>query len=343
MLHKLWAKVKKGMVLSTLICLMLMSFSGVVSANSDEMTSSGIQPLQSSSIDEQINKIYEKRGLVLAQKKEGYLEEYDRLGKELESLGVEFLSPSQVEEKMEIAKKSYNGFSPQVIIPANGKYTWSSIRNSWVKNGVTYEVQHLTAESNSNASILKGTQAKVIQSSINLQAASVNLVTSLIKEGATELGKPIDVTITIYDALKSFVNDANFGRTTIIPDITTNYTVSWYQNIDFMYVKKQGDSDNNQELTFMSSAVAGETTWVIPTFNYKVSGATKSVKNVVGSNTYNYYNTVAHRNGSMGVAAYLNPSAARNAYVTYAAIIGVGGKNIGLIPVATPASPVVMP
>lgn len=36
-----------------------------------------------------------------------------------------------------------------------------------------------------------------------------------------------------------------------------------------MYAKKQGESDDKQFFTFMSSAIAGETTWVIPTFNYK--------------------------------------------------------------------------
>ncbi|MGG6313384.1 hypothetical protein [Paenibacillus macerans] len=147
----------------------------------------------------------------------------------------------------------------------------------------------------------------------------------------------------LYPASKSFINDANFDRTTVIPDITANYTVSWFENIDFMYVKNQGESDDNQFLTFMSSAVAGETTWVLPTFSYKTSGAVKSVKNVVGSRTFNYYSTTAHRNGSMAVAAYLDPYAPRNSYVTYAEIKGTGDKSIGLIPVATPASPVVMP
>lgn len=343
MIGKWYSKGRKTVVSSLLIGLMLLNVSGIAAASEDLAATSDIQPLNSTGVEEKINELYQERSIVLAQKKEGYLEEYERLGKELESLGVEFLSNEEVVEKMEIAKKSYNGQLPQVIIPPNGKYTWSSVRNKWVKNGVTYEVQHLTAEPNSNASILKGTQARAIQSSINLQAASTNLVGSLVKEGASTIGKPVDVAITVYDAVKNFVNDSNFDRTTIISDITANYTVSWFENIDFMYVKKVGESDDKQFLTFMSSAVAGETTWVLPTFSYKASGAVKSVKNVVGSRSFNYYSTTAHRNGSMAVAALLDPSAPRNAYITYAEIKGAGGKSIGLIPVATPASPVVMP
>lgn len=335
-------KRRKSIVSTLLIGLMAFNVSGIAAA-SEVITTSDIRPLQSTGVQERITELYAERGVVLAQKKEGYLEEYDRLGKELEFFGVDFLSPNEVDSKMEIAMKTYEGPTPKVIRPPNGKYIWSSYRDDWVKNGVTYEVEHLTAEPSANSNILKGTQARVIQATINLEAATTNLISATIKAGASEINTPTSVIITVYDAVKGFVSDVNFGRKTIIPDITVNYTVSWFQNIDFMYVKKLGESDDKQVLTFMSSAVSGETTWVTPEFKYKVNGAVKSVKNLVDSRRMEYYYPGAHRNGSMAVAALFNPSAPRHAYVTYAEIIGAGGKSVGLIPVATPASPVVMP
>ncbi|MEK5059779.1 hypothetical protein BK126_27055 [Paenibacillus sp. FSL H7-0326] len=343
MIKKWQRKRVKGFLSSLLIGTLLFSISSVALASDDLVVSADIVPLNSISVDEKIKGLYEQRSLVLAQKKEGYQEEYEKLGKELEALGGEFLTQAQVAEKMEIAKKTYNGPTPQIALPKNPKYVWSSVRNSWVKNGVTYEVQHLTAEPNSTKSILWGVQTGVTQSSSEVQAAAVKLVGSLIKEGASTIGKPVDASITFFDAVYNFITDANFGRTTVITDVTSNYTVSWFENIDFMYVKKKSDPDSNQELTFMSSSISGDASWTMPSFSYKSSGAVKSVKNLNGSRLFTYHSTTAHRNGSFAVAAYLDPSAPRNAYITFAEIKGYQDKRVGLIPVATPASPITMP
>jgi len=320
----------KKLLLSALICMMALGSSGVVSASAP-------QPVRS---EDQINQIYEERAQVLAEQKEGYLEEFARLGKELESLGVEFLSSQQVKQKMEMTSRNSNGVVPYVDIPPNKKnIIWSSFRNKFVKNGVTYEVQHLTAEPNGSSSSLMETGGIVLQNSNSLGTAAQNFITTIVKEGASKLGAPVDITLKVYDAVKNFISDANFGRTTEVTDIKVNYTYSWWENVDFMYVKKENESDDKQSLTFISTSVYGAINWTIPNMTYKSNGALKNVTFSNDQRSYNYYNTTAHRNGSFAVNAYLDPYAPRNAYVTTANLLGVGDKTIKSIPVKTPSHP----
>lgn len=322
----------KKLLMGALVCLLAFGSSGVVSASSPQEANSDNE--------ERVNQIYVERAKVLAEQKEGYLEEYERLGKELESLGVEFLTTQEVQEKMEIAAKNSNGVIPYVAIPPNARnIIWSSFRNNWVKNGVTYEVQHLTAEPNGSSSSLMETGGIVLQNSNSLGKASQNFITTVVKAGAAKLGAPVDITLQVYDAVKNFINDANFGRTTEVTDIKVNYTYSWWENVDFMYVKEANKSDDYQKLSFISTSVYGAINWTIPNMTYKSNGALKNVTFSNDQRSYNYYDTTAHRNGSLAVAAYLDPYAPRNAYVTSADLLGVGNKTIKSIPVKTPAFP----
>jgi len=121
------------------------------------------------------------RGLIFAEQGK----EYVKLGKELESLGVEFLGPEEVKKKMEIAKKSSGLYTPYVDLPTSTNVTWSSFRNKFVKNGVTYEVQHLAAELNSLSSRLKETGGLLLQSSYSWQAGVMNLAKTVGYEAAS--------------------------------------------------------------------------------------------------------------------------------------------------------------
>ncbi|MBU5354296.1 hypothetical protein KQI74_18570 [Paenibacillus barcinonensis] len=324
----------RKLLLSVLIFTLAFGSSSIVSA-SDALSVSN---------EERINQIYEERSRVLAEQKEGYLDEFEKLGKELESLGVEFLSTRDVQQKIEMeARKSNDIFVPNVTTPPNSNnIIWSSFRANWVKNGVTYEVQHLTAEPNGSSSSLFDTGGIVLQNSNSLGKATQNLVTTIAKAGASELSGPVDITLQVYDAVKSFINDANFSRTTEVTDIKVNYTYSWWENIDFMYVKKANESDDKQRLTFTSNSVSGRINWTIPNMTYKSNGTVKNVTFTNDQRNFDLYNTNAHRNGSFAVAAYLDPYAQKNAFVTVANLRGVGDKTVKAIPVKTPSTPALL-
>ncbi|WP_144024668.1 hypothetical protein [Paenibacillus odorifer] len=141
-----------------LISSLLLGSRGVVSASSSN----------NNDVEAQISKIYQERADLLGEHKAGYEIEYEKLGKELESLGVDFLTPE--EAQVVIAQKKFLGtdssqIQPFVDLPASTNIVWSSFRSNWVKNGVTYEVQHVTAESNAQNSALKNTGVTFLSNS----------------------------------------------------------------------------------------------------------------------------------------------------------------------------------
>jgi hypothetical protein len=58
--------------------------------------------------------------------------------KELESLGVEFLTPEEAQVLIKQKNALKGGIEPQVALPTSSNIVWSSYRANWVKNGVTY-------------------------------------------------------------------------------------------------------------------------------------------------------------------------------------------------------------
>ncbi len=91
------------------------------------------------------------------------------------------------------------------------------------------------------------------------------------------MSAPVDITLQVYDAVKNFINDANFSKTTEVTDIQVNYTYAWKESIDFMYVKEASKNDDTQVLAFISSSVFGGVNWTIPIFTYKSNGAVKNI------------------------------------------------------------------
>lgn len=145
------------------------------------------------------------------------------------------------------------------------------------KNGVTYEVQHLTAEPNGSTSALMDTGGIILRNTNSIGTATQNFVTTVVKTGVSKLSAPVDITLQVYDAVKNFINDANFSKTTEVTDIQVNYTYAWKESIDFMYVKEASKNDDTQVLAFISSSVFGGVNWTIPIFTYKSNGAVKNI------------------------------------------------------------------
>lgn len=291
--------------------------------------------------DLKIQEIYDQRSKLTLENKNDS-EEYVKLGQELENLGVEFLSTEQVQEKNAQAIKNssntnQNLVQPQVAVPISSSVVWSSFRNRFVKNGVEYEVQHLTAEPNSKSSNLKGTGLIGVSSSISWQAGLQGLAKTAVFESASKV-PGVDVVLTVYDAVADFVKDTNFSRKTEVTDIQVNYSWSYIQSFDFMYVKKVGSSDDTQVLSYRSSNISGDFSWNIPTFAYKSNGAIKSTKIKQGSKSFSNTPT-GHRKGDLAVAAYLDPAKPSTSFVTRLELIGIESKKLKTINGTLPAFP----
>lgn len=121
----------------------------------------------------EIEKLNDERSKLLQSDDQG--EKLAENQKKLEDLGVEFLSTNEVQQRfgddapvadLLNAIKAYesNSVSPSVNPPQKSGIVWESFRNDFTKNGIVYEVQHLTAKpSSSSSSPLQGTNVAVIQ------------------------------------------------------------------------------------------------------------------------------------------------------------------------------------
>lgn len=95
-----------------------------------------------------IDKLLEKRAELICLEK---YDEVETVEKQLAALGVEELTPEEVEEKF----INTGEVVPYVTVPVSNSVTWMSSRQTYSYNGVTYEIQTLTAQPNSKASCLK--------------------------------------------------------------------------------------------------------------------------------------------------------------------------------------------
>ncbi|GIP18219.1 hypothetical protein J40TS1_38610 [Paenibacillus montaniterrae] len=278
--------------------------------------------------EERIQEIYEERARVQSEMNEGYEEKLEELQKDLESLGVEFLTDSEVKSKL----RATGQITPFVETPKSNNITWSSYRNpNWVLNGVKYEVQHLTAESNSKPSTLTDSQTISLQSSSSWKVGLQNFVLTAAKEGVSTINTGVGIALTVYDAVKSFISDSNFTKSTTVSNVKASYTTSFYETIDFMYVKKVGQQDKDQVLSFVTNSMTGKTSWVVPKFSYnKYNGATESVEHVTGTRSFDYKAT-GHRNGSFAVHAYVDPMFGSHSMVTRVQITGIEDQTVQTI------------
>lgn len=319
----------KKFVATVLVFGLLFGLTGIVSA-------SGINDNKR---EDQINKIYQERASLLAEKKEGFEKEYDSLGKKLESLGVEFLTPEQVQIEMNKKAQLETKIRPQVSLPPSSNITWSSYRNKWVKNGVTYEVQHVTAESNIQNSQLKKTGTTLLFNSNSLNVGVSNLIRTVATTTLGSFDTYIGLGITVYDAVKSFISDSNFSQTTTVQDIKSSYTWNWYESVDFMFVKVANKSDSYQNLALVTSTVNGAVAYAIPTFTYNTkTGATKSASINQGPSKSFSYTALYHRDGSAAVNYFLS-GPTKYSFVTKINLTGIEGKTVETI---IPAQPIGM-
>lgn len=234
-------------------------------------------------------------------------------------LGVRELSTEELSKKLDLSDEG-----PTAVVP--GGYTnvqWETYRAIWVKDSVRYEVQHIVASPKGNGfSSIRQSGATLQTTNGGFKAASTNLVKTAAKEGAS-LIPGVDVAITIFDAAKSFISDLK--TTSEVTNVRSNYSWNYNLNVDFMYVKKEGQSDSSQFLTFKSSEVFGSVGWTIENFSYK-DGTRILTRTNYMTGSREFRNTPAkHKVGSHAVTAYLNPGSSSTAYVSQVQFMGVNG------------------
>ena len=140
--------------------------------------------------------------------------------------------------------------------------------------------------------------------------------------------------LTVYDSVKGFVS--GISKTTEISSAEIVYSYAHTTTASFKYVKIKGQSDDYQNLTYISTKGTTAVGYQYPTFTYS-GGSVKP--NVIQGNrtitsTPNGYNSNAN-----AVKAYSDLYAAQFSYLESVKITGLESKSVSLIYPVCPRFP----
>lgn len=141
--------------------------------------------------------------------------------------------------------------------------------------------------------------------------------------------------ITVYDTVSGFIS--GISKTTEISSAEIVYSYSHVTTASFIYVKRKGQSDDYQKLTYISTSGATAVGYQYPAFTY--TGG-KVEPNVIQGNCK--INSVPTGYNSMynAVEAYKNINAQTRAYNTSVKITGLESKTVSYIYPVCPEFPV---
>lgn len=260
----------------------------------------------------------------------------DNIDNDLRALGVQFLTQEQV--KRFILNNNKNILQPLVDVPSQPNVNWSTYTSWVVKDGKTYEVQRLVAESNYLDSNLKSSGYKLLSSTYNWKAGTMNALRSAAFSGAGSI-PGAGLVLSVYDAASSFIS--GISRETTITDADISYTWSQVTTAVFSYVKESDQSDQYQVLSYISTMATVAVGWQYPTFTYiNSNGNHVTVKpNIIQDQRMITAIPEGYDSGFNAVDAYLSPYAKRRATVDRIEITGIESKNVAYIYPVSPQFP----
>lgn len=172
--------------------------------------------------------------------------------------------------------------------PSSSVNTWFNTRTTITYNGVTYNIQTLTAQPNSPASPLALSGTEQIQYSSNWQAgaaAALDTSAQAIVGGFMSEIPGASLFLTIFDVVSAVISEIDQTTVVSIPSMT--YGWSGVTTACFKYVRRNNQSDDEQWLSLVSTRVTLEVDFIIPAFD-NVGGNDNTVlspNNITGSRT----------------------------------------------------------
>lgn len=272
----------------------------------------------------------------------------------LARLGVTFLSDSQVAQMFPETKndktlalagqtqlhKSSNSVQPRADAPDSSLNTWTTYRSSFIKDGVTYNLQRLTAQPNvSSNSPLKNVGSRTITFNNNWRAGAENAISSVAKSilsGVLSEVPGASMAVSFYDAVCSFVAGINTTTEVDVPNIT--YVWSNVTTAIFTYVRLSTQSDDYQWLALVSTHTKTAVSYDIPAFEI-IDTSTVTPTIIHGSRTITTIPPNCN-SSELAVAAYNTVSSGpiQNC-VSYIEISGPESKRVQRIYPCTPSFP----
>lgn len=256
----------------------------------------------------------------------------DRIDVQLAALGVESLTPAEVQEHF----GNSDIIVPYIATPVSNSVNWTSKLSYMTVDGVTYEIQTLTATPKASVSSnLRETKTLVMQTEKEWQAAALAMLKVKCNKTVALVANSNPVTSflkTLYDYGKAFVQ--SLSTTTTVTDVVASYTYAAATTVSFKFVKEKGQSDSNQELTYISTKCEIAVSDSLPTF-VESNGATHP--NIVSFTDNLKATPNGYDNNTHAVNGYIDPSYTPiSAYVGSIDIYGLEGQKISTVSTICP-------
>lgn len=263
---------------------------------------------------------------------------------ELNSLGVDFLTFEEVQRQFPEAKaikdKALKGETvskastgtdviANVVTPSSNVNTWASYRYyNQCYNGKYYNVQKLIAQPISEDSGLWEEGQRIVNFSLNWKAGVTNLISSIALSAA---GSIASIPITVYDALAS----AWSGLKTVSDIDPSNVTYRWETQTTavFAYVRLEGQSDNYQYLSHISTKCVTEVAYIVDVDRWRQNGTGAWVvyPSMETGTRYLYHTPTYYNSTSAALWAYNNVSGTYHDAISQITISGPESKTVQTI------------
>lgn len=195
----------------------------------------------------QIDELLTKRAELIC------LEEYENIehiNEKLEELGVEQLTPEEVNAKF----IRNTEMVPYAYVPTASNVTWSSVESECHYLNKTYTVQILIAQANEKDSNLKSKGRRIVGNAYNMKAGAECALEVLTYNTLSDVAGNIpgmSLSLTILEMSKAFMEGYS-GET----EVSCEEPVYDYLHVTtakFYYVKPGGASDDSQRLSYITT------------------------------------------------------------------------------------------
>ncbi|WP_348816462.1 hypothetical protein [Faecalibacterium prausnitzii] len=278
--------------------------------------------------DTALSNLYEKRAQLICLRK---FDELATIDKQLKNMGVEFLSSEDVAKKFAMSSKV-----ARVSRPTSANVTWTSKRVNYTYNGVTYEIQTLTAQPKNDKSKLYLQGNRAISSTYNWAAGRMNAI-KVIAEAyiSSKISKTQQLLLTFYDIISSVAT--GIKKETVLSAAAVMYTHSSTSTVSFKYVKVKGQSDSEQDLCYVSTmctSVFATQSSKLTTENGTAIPSVQQWQKTIVSKPAGYDSDLN------AVKSFAGTSTQRNAFVWAIDVTGIENKTVFSISPLAPQTPV---
>lgn len=265
-----------------------------------------LTPIEEISNINVIDKLYEERNRLAVDFDKNAIK-IREIDKELESLGVEEISYSNLMQKLSDNQLSTYSNTGDVDINWNVSSTntvkWTSTRQEVRYNSKEYELQIIRGVPKGNNSELAGSDLSYSTSDSGFKAGAKNVlqvVASEVLGSLPNVGGAISTAQTFYDAFKGAIN--GMKTTTTVGSVKCAYTTSLSVEEIYVFVKYKGATDlGNQLLCYVGNSMEYYTTVSVPngvtvdgTYHAKVNN--KNYSGTIKAPYYSNYKSKASEN-----------------------------------------------